>query len=48
MVFMHLGDEHKSLRYLVLVTYFAFIIYIVLLFLIEAQATHNIWAAPLK
>ncbi len=48
MVFMHLGDEHKSLRYLVLVTYFAFIIYIALLFLIEAQATHNIWAAPLK
>lgn len=45
MVFMHLGDENKSLRYMILVTYFVFIIYAVILFFIEAQATHNVWAA---
>lgn len=45
MVFMHLGDENKSLRYMILVTYFVFIIYAVILFFIDAQATHNVWAA---
>lgn len=48
MVFMHLGDENKALRYLILVCYFIFIIYLVLLLLIEAQATHDVWGSYFK
>lgn len=38
MVFMHLGDERKSLRYVILVPYFIFIIYLIFILLTEGIA----------
>jgi cytochrome c oxidase subunit 4 len=41
MVFMHLGDERKTLRYVILLPYFVFIIYLIFICLTEAHAVSN-------
>ena len=38
MSFMHLGDERKGLRYVVLVPYFIFIAYLIFILLWEGSA----------
>lgn len=38
LVFMHLGDEHKSLKYMILVPYFIFILYLIFIIIVEALA----------
>ncbi len=43
LVFMHLGDERKNLRYLILIPYIFFMIYLILLLVIgEGTALHNL------
>lgn len=42
MVFMHLGDEHKWLRYVILVPYFIFILYLIFIALWEAVAIKGV------
>lgn len=44
MVFMHLGDERKSLRYVILVPYFLFMLYLIFICLMEAMAVGNAWS----
>jgi caa(3)-type oxidase subunit IV len=43
MVFMHLGDEKKSLKYVILVPYFLFMAYLIFIALMEATAVGNAW-----
>ncbi len=43
MVFMHLGDERKGLRYVILVPYFLFMLYLIFIALMEALAIGKIW-----
>lgn len=43
MVFMHLGDEKKSLKYIILVPYFLFMAYLIYIALMEATAVGNAW-----
>jgi cytochrome c oxidase subunit 4 len=43
LVFMHLGDEKKSLKYIVLVPYFLFMAYLIFIALMEATAVGNAW-----
>jgi cytochrome c oxidase subunit 4 len=38
LVFMHLGDEKKSLKYIILVPYFIFILYLIFIALWEGKA----------
>jgi cytochrome c oxidase subunit IV len=38
LVFMHLGDEKKSLKYIILVPYFIFILYLIFIAIVEALA----------
>ncbi len=38
MVFMHLGDERKVMRYVILVPYFLFMLYLIYIALVEALA----------
>lgn len=38
LVFMHLGDEKKSLKYMILIPYFIFILYLIFILLVEAMA----------
>ena len=38
LVFMHLGDERKALKYSILVPYFIFIIYLIFILLVEGTA----------
>ncbi len=38
MVFMHLGDERKAMRYVILVPYFLFMLYLIYIALVEALA----------
>jgi len=38
LVFMHLGDEKKTLKYMILVPYFIFILYLIFICLVEAKA----------
>jgi len=38
LVFMHLGDEKKSLKYIILVPYFIFILYLIFISLTEGKA----------
>ncbi len=45
MVFMHLGDERKALRSVILIPYAIFIIYLIFILLWEATAVSEIWAA---
>ena len=39
--FMHLGDERKGLRYVILVPYFIFAIYLIFILLTEGNAIAN-------
>jgi len=39
---MHLGDEHKWLRYVILVPYFIFILYLIFIALWEATAIKSV------
>lgn len=43
LVFMHLGDEKKMLKYLILIPYFIFIIYLIFIGLTEANAVNAAW-----
>lgn len=43
LVFMHLGDERKVLKYVILIPYFIFIIYLIFIGLTEANAVHSAW-----
>ncbi|HLP55014.1 MAG TPA: cytochrome C oxidase subunit IV family protein [Fluviicola sp.] len=43
LVFMHLGDERKVLKYFILVPYALFIIYLIFIALTEALAINSIW-----
>ncbi|MBM3185807.1 MAG: cytochrome C oxidase subunit IV family protein [Bacteroidetes bacterium] len=44
MVFMHLGDEKKTLRYFILVPYILFILYLIFIALWEALEIGSAWA----
>jgi caa(3)-type oxidase subunit IV len=44
MVFMHLGDEKKTLRYVVLVPYILFLLYLIFIALWEGLAVGEAWA----
>jgi len=41
LVFMHLGDEKKSLKYMILVPYFIFMIYLIFISINEALAVDS-------
>ncbi|MEN9698944.1 MAG: hypothetical protein RLZZ301_142 [Bacteroidota bacterium] len=43
MVFMHLGDERKYLRNVILVPYFIFVLYLIFIALWEGTAVGAIW-----
>jgi cytochrome c oxidase subunit IV len=43
LTFMHLGDEKKGLKYVVLIPYFLFIVYLIFIGLNEAGAIHKTW-----
>jgi cytochrome c oxidase subunit IV len=43
MVFMHLGDEKKSLRNIILIPYFIFMAYLIFICLKEGLAVNNAW-----
>ena len=45
LVFMHLGDERKVLKYCILVPYFIFVIYLIFIALTEANAVNATWEA---
>jgi len=42
LIFMHLGDERKGMRYVILIPYFIFIIYALFIFLWEGTAIADI------
>ena len=42
-VFMHLADERKTLRYVILVPYILFIVYLLVISIIESNALNEIW-----
>ena len=44
MTFMHLGDERKSLKYVILAPYILFICYLIFIALTEALAVGDAWA----
>jgi caa(3)-type oxidase subunit IV len=44
MVFMHLGDEKKTLRYVVLVPYILFLAYLIFIALWEGLAVGEAWS----
>lgn len=43
LTFMHLGDEKKILKYVILVPYFLFIAYLIFIALTEAGAVNGAW-----
>ncbi|MEN9744051.1 MAG: hypothetical protein RLZZ65_1856 [Bacteroidota bacterium] len=43
MVFMHLGDEPKYMRNVILIPYFIFVIYLIFIALYEGTAVGNVW-----
>ncbi|MEO9534186.1 MAG: cytochrome C oxidase subunit IV family protein [Crocinitomicaceae bacterium] len=43
LVFMHLGDERKALRRMVLWPYIVFILYLIFILVTEANAIHWAW-----
>jgi cytochrome c oxidase subunit IV len=43
LVFMHLGDERKNLRYMILVPYILFILYLVFILVTEASYVNDAW-----
>ena len=44
MIFMHLGDEKKGLRYVILVPYFLFMLYLIFIALWEALEIGHAWS----
>lgn len=44
LTFMHLGDERKGLKYVILIPYTVFIIYLIFILLWEAVKIGNIWS----
>ncbi len=40
LIFMHLGDEKKTLKYVILLPYFVFILYLIFICLTEGNAVH--------
>jgi cytochrome c oxidase subunit IV len=47
MIFMHLGDERKWLRNVVLIPYALFILYLIFIALWEALAVGDAWSGTL-
>lgn len=45
LTFMHLGDERKGLRYVILVPYILFILYLMFICLWEGKAVWGTWPA---
>lgn len=45
LVFMHLGDERKAMRYVILIPYFIFIAYLIFIALYEGTAIGNVLAS---
>jgi hypothetical protein len=45
MVFMHLGDERRYLRNVILIPYFIFVLYLIFIALYEGTAIGGIWDA---
>lgn len=43
LTFMHLGDERKALKYVILIPYALFIIYLIFIAIDEANAVHHAW-----
>lgn len=43
LVFMHLGDEKRSLKFIILVPYALFIIYLIFIAIVESNYLNNIW-----
>ncbi len=43
LTFMHLGDERKALKYVILAPYALFIIYLIYIAINEANAVHHAW-----
>ena len=43
-VFMHLGDERKALKYTILLPYMVFIIYLMFIAFTEANAINEVWS----
>jgi cytochrome c oxidase subunit 4 len=43
LVFMHLGDERKNLRYMILVPYILFILYLIFILATEAMYVNDAW-----
>ena len=43
LVFMHLGDEHRNLRRMILWPYMIFILYLIFILSVEALAVHDVW-----
>jgi len=43
MVFMHLGDERKWMRYVILLPYFIFVLYLIFIAIWEGLAVGNAW-----
>jgi len=44
LVFMHLGDERKSMKYVILVPYILFILFLIFIALMEALAVGDAWS----
>jgi cytochrome c oxidase subunit 4 len=44
LTFMHLGDERKSLKYVILVPYILFIVYLIFILLTEGMAVEEVWS----
>lgn len=42
-VFMHLGDEKKSLRYMILIPYALFILYLLFILITESNYLNHLW-----
>jgi len=42
-VFMHLKDERKSLRYVILIPYLIFVLYLIFIGITESNAINDIW-----
>lgn len=43
MVFMHLGDEAKTLKQMILIPYILFILYLIMVLWLEAGYVNNAW-----
>ncbi len=47
LVFMHLGDEKKWLKYIILIPYFIFALYLIFILLYEGNSIAQIWSKML-